>query len=430
MGKITYKLKPFNRNKAYQGALVVAINNTYTSEDNTITNISTDGTSWKVTEDFLGAGVAKASNNNFILTVSSVDYTFNGLGNGIGEAADYILKMGEIATEVVSTGNGVTATTRSSTRREDTGDSTTVTDDTSYVYVDSLTPRDQFAIQALRGILARVDDPSSVSVSVMSTYCDVAYQWAAQMMQAAGNARSTLDDETATEETQTTEVGSLENNTEKLLNNIVAALERTDEKNGDAVSPYWSKPGYENVPGSYTSMVARTLPKEGGGEYQSREEAVADGWTWHEGTSASYSERVSIPNLITWLNNYAKHTPTGEGDTKQYVGLEDLINAIKGISGGGGGGGTSTKSEVLYAYRNVAEAEADGWAYNNEATKWYKTGYNDVAGAHTDEIAQKLPTYRYVQKQSLVEMTKLTESIDKLTAQVKRIADSMTSSNS
>jgi hypothetical protein len=230
MGKITYILKPFDRNKAYQGALVVAIDKEYSIPENpeeaTITNISYDDINkvWNKNKDFLGAGVAKSKNNSFVLTVSSVDYTFNSLGNGIGEAEHYILKMGEVATEVVSTGNGVTATTRSSTRREDTGDSTTVVDDTSYVYVDSLTPRDQFAMQALRGILAKVDDPSSVSTSVMSTYCDAAYQWAAQMMQAAANARSPLDDETATGDIQKVNVGSLETNTEKLLNNIVAAL--------------------------------------------------------------------------------------------------------------------------------------------------------------------------------------------------------------
>lgn len=327
MGKITYILKPFDRNKAYQGALVVAIDETYTSD--TITNIFTDGTSWKVTEGFLGAGVAKASNNNFILTVSSVDYTFNGFGNGIGEAKDYILKMGEVATEVVSTGNGVIATTRSSTKREDSGDSTTVVDDTSYVYVDSLTPRDQFAIQALRGILARVDDPSSVSASVMSTYCDAAYQWAAQMMQAAGNARSTLDDETATEETQTAEVGSLENNSEKLLNNIVAALEKTDAKETITVPP-----------------------SEEGGEPT---------------IQTIYSERVAIPKLMDWLTAYSKHTPTGEEDTKKTVGLDDLIKAIKEINIKGGGGVPDKESLTAF----TAEQTHDFLSFNTEGTLGY-----------------------------------------------------------
>lgn len=444
MGKITYgNLEKFNYTQAKQGALVIAVHKNFNGSS--ISNISLYGSTWKKTTYFLGAGVVKLVNSNFILTVASVDYTFSSEGDGHGNAANYILKMGTVTTSVVSTGNGVTATTRSLTERSSTGDKTTVDDKEGYVYVDSLTPRDQFAIQALRGILERIDDPSSVSTSVMSNYCDVAYQWAAQMMQAAGNARSDLKDDTATEETKTAEVGSLENNTEKLLNNIVAALEKTDEKSGTSSPAHWSKTGYPDVLGAHDAATASSLPREEGEPpYESVEQAEADGWTWYPTSTASYSERVSIPKLIDWLNNYVKHTPTEEGDTKEYVGLDDLINAIKGISGGGSTGEVVANigneglgrdethpihfNEVLFGYRNIAEALDDGWIYVNQ--NWEKEGYNKIEAAYSNEAAQKLPTCKYGQRISILELPDLITSVDKLTAQVKRIADSMTNSNS
>jgi hypothetical protein len=143
-------------------------------------------------------------------------------------------------------------------------------------------------------------------------------------------------------------------------------------------------------------------------------------------------EIIALEEFLTLMKNYVRHTPSGEGDTKTTVGLDDLITAIKGInSGGGSGGGGSSitlKSEALEVYRNKAEAESDGWSYSDGI--WHKEGYDDVTGEETDEVAQGLPTYKYVQKLSIVEMGSLTDSIDRLTEQVKRIADSMTNSNS
>lgn len=246
MGKITYNLSEFNKSEAENGALVVAIKSDYYNPDDpethSIDNITYDSTTreWKKTENFLGAGVARY-NNQFFLTVDSVEYSFAHNGLGISNP-NYVIMMGTVGTKVIPVGNTVISTTtnttvrraksankRAGTTEEETKDETTIEDKVNdNVVIDYMSVRDQFAVQALRSIMAQVKDPASVGDSVMTNYCEMAYQWAANMMAAAANARATLDDQTASEYVTEAEVGSFESNTEKLLNNIWSALRKTD----------------------------------------------------------------------------------------------------------------------------------------------------------------------------------------------------------
>jgi septation ring formation regulator EzrA len=62
------------------------------------------------------------------------------------------------------------------------------------------------------------------------------------MMTAAANARGTLTDETESSASARQEaIGSLESNTDKLLNNLIVALERTDEVKTEAGKEVYSK---------------------------------------------------------------------------------------------------------------------------------------------------------------------------------------------
>ena len=64
----------------------------------------------------------------------------------------------------------------------------------------------------------------------MSFYCNMAYRWAANMMNESAKTRAIYKDKTATTNLKEVAVGELTNNTEKLLNNIMVALKKTDAK--------------------------------------------------------------------------------------------------------------------------------------------------------------------------------------------------------
>lgn len=271
--KTTYTLSAFDSDRAASGELCAMISQSYSvGTDTTITSDSTD---------FKGTGICRVNTlNNYLFTLNSVTYSFNqkGVPSSIN-ANGYKLVMAKAQLKITLAGNAIKSSNLTVITR---GTGGTVTDVTTTegdytTMVDSLNVRDQFAMQALRGILEHIPDPSSLSDSEIAFYCNAAYQWAANMLTQAANARSTVEDTTSTATTETAEVGTLENNTEKLLNNIVAALEKTDAS------------------------------------------ITVDG-----STDKVNAERVTIPEIVSILQAYVKN---GEST----VGLNDLINAIKNL---------------------------------------------------------------------------------------------------
>lgn len=228
------------------------------------------------------------------------------------------------------------------------------------VTLASLEPRDSFAIQILQGLLTGHEQPESYDDASILSICSSAYKWAQGMMQASANFRKLSEgtDPAPTEDQDTEKVDvdmTDTTTTDKLLNNIVAALERTDIKTGTTEMPaHWYKIGYENVEGAHTDAVAQTLPSSGD-PYTGVEAAEADGWKWVDvKTTSTYAEKISNPELNTFLDNYVKHTPTSEEDEQQTVGLDDLINAIKAI-GSGQGGTTEVDFTTLITALNTTQ---------------------------------------------------------------------------
>ena len=231
------------------------------------------------------------------------------------------------------------------------------------VTLASLEPRDSFAIQILQGLLTGHEQPESYDDASILSICSSAYKWAQGMMQASANFRKLSEgtDPAPTEDQDTEKVNvdmTDTTTTDKLLNNIVAALERTDIKTGTTETPaHWYKIGYEDVEGAHTDAVAQTLPSSGD-PYTGVEAAEADGWKWVDvKTASTYAEKISNPEFNTFLDNYVKHTPTSAQDTQQTVGLDDLINAIKAI-GSGQGGSTEVDFSTLIAALNNTQTVA------------------------------------------------------------------------
>lgn len=339
----------------------------------------------------VGTGIAKeVVPGQLDITVDGTTYSFDSYGNPINTNAtkgNFKLKLAESKLNGISKGDASSnigkAYTRSVTEegkvkfepvedKLDTG-----------ITIDSLNARDQFAIQALRGILERVPNPDNLSKNEMTHYCEAAYNWASFMMEFSSKTRSIIL-ESDQSYAQSSEVTAFDTNTEKLLNNLILELQRTD--------------------------------------------AASDN---------EYAKRNINPTLNTFISNYVKGAT--EGTT---VGLKDLIAAISSggtdLSGliaalsqlGGtlniGNSGLGNSSNPLhistveeakytpyaiYQYRNKGEAESDGWDFDSQNNVWKKAYYNDVPGSYTDESAKTLPTWKNVVKVSIVEMADLIDAI-------------------
>lgn len=234
MAKQTYILKPFESSKASSGALCVMVKNGVSDK---ITNINSDGTA---NPNFMGAGICTQGNGGFTMMINGVVYQFNSKGEGLHPLSirTWKLMLGEIEATINTSGNAATSNTTTVVTRGQDGSTTTKVDysKTNDVIIDSLNARDEFAVNVLKQLLSSVPNPSALSNNEMNFFCNRAYQWAANMMEASANARGSFTQEasttTGTPSNVTTRADvtteSLSSNTEKLLNNIVSALERTD----------------------------------------------------------------------------------------------------------------------------------------------------------------------------------------------------------
>lgn len=301
MAKITYKLSTFDAQQASSGKLCVMVSSGFS--ESSIANGGYSNNIWTPNTSFNGAGICRVlSPSRYLLIVDSVQYTFNNHGEAVStNASGWKLMMGEPQVTPASSGNYIDSSTSSTTTRGGETPGTAVTDEPSSLFIDNLNARDQFASNILKGMLSHIEDPSVLSDNEIAFYCDTAYRWAAYMMSSAANARSTMqysssggeggeegDEDSATRSVDVNNA-SLESNTEKLLYNLVAELEKTNRNVGTAQTPV-------------------------------------------------YAERVCIPELISWLTHYTSHT---EGSQTTTVGLYDLIQAIRSISSGSGEGSSS-----------------------------------------------------------------------------------------
>lgn len=298
MAKQTYILKPFEHSKASSGALCIMVKNDVSDK---ITNINSDGTA---NSNFMGAGICTQGNGGFTMMINGVIYQFNSKGEGLYPLSirSWKLMLGEVETIINTSGNAATSNTTTIVTRGQDGSTTTKVDysKTNDVIIDSLNARDEFAVNVLKQLLSSIPNPSAISNNEMNFFCNRAYQWAANMMEASANARGSFTQEasttTGTPSNVTTRADissdSLSSNTEKLLNNIVSALERTD----------------------YAETISDKIV---------------------------YSERVKVQfsELIDFLNTYVKgDTKTvtdSEGKpstTTSVLGLKDIIAAIDRLS--------------------------------------------------------------------------------------------------
>lgn len=254
----TYKLSTFDVDKAKAGSLVAIV-----SQDSTAVTLSTTD----IGDSFKGVGVCVYQGSNSLsVTIDGDTFYFTESGTpGTSHSNGYKLMMVSIVETVYTAGNAATGTqagtvTRSSTGSVSVGDTTTAP---STVLIDSLNVRDKFALSALNSIISKMgQDPATLSDAAVSHYCSQAYRYAAYMMASSASARSTFNDQTTA--TGEASVNELESNTDKLLNNLIVELKRTDveEKEG-STSTYYKNIKVDQVADIVTAMDKSTTMLDG-----------------------------------------------------------------------------------------------------------------------------------------------------------------------
>jgi hypothetical protein len=244
MARIKYQVSAFSQELAKAYSLVAMVK-TDVTPTSVLYNIDEQGVA---NPKFKGAGIAKykSSSGRFEFWYDGKTYLFSTSGESSDSpSAGYRLMMAKVIENVNPSGNSVIGTNTGSATRNSDGSITPggITYDNRPILIDSQNARDQFATEILNSILQKLDvDPANLDSSTRSHYCQVAYDWAANMMTAAANARGTLTDETESSASARQEaIGSLESNTDKLLNNLIVALERTDEVKTEAGKEVYSK---------------------------------------------------------------------------------------------------------------------------------------------------------------------------------------------
>ncbi len=233
IARTKYQLSKFDSGKAKAYSLVAMVS-TNVSDTAIIENMDSSSV-WN--SDFKGAGICKirSSSGSFEFTVDGQTYLFSNSGESANSASvGYKLTMANIVETVGSSGNAATGTQYGSTTRGADGSivDNGVTYEQKTIAIDSLNARDHFAVEALNSIINKMEqDPTTLSDGAISHYCQQAYRYAAYMMTASANARGTFKDETEkTSDAQKEAVGSLDTNTDKLINNLIVTLERIQNK--------------------------------------------------------------------------------------------------------------------------------------------------------------------------------------------------------
>lgn len=234
IARTLYQLSKFDSSKARAYSLVAMVSASI-ADTAQIYNMDSNGV-WN--NSFRGAGICrmKSSGSTFEFTVNGNTYLFNSSGESADSASyGFKLTMATIVESVGTSGNAATGTQHGSTTRGTDGSIVDggITYEQKTIAIDSLNARDHFAIEALNSILAKMDeDPTQLSDDAVSHYCQQAYRYAAYMMTASANARGTFEDQTATTSDAKKEaVGTLDSNTDKLINNLIVTLERIQSKN-------------------------------------------------------------------------------------------------------------------------------------------------------------------------------------------------------
>lgn len=348
MTKIQYRLNNFDSEQARNGALCALVPVRYS-----------DGSDiWSIVNnvpnpDLKGAGTCEVTASaTFRFFADSKLYSIDKNGNCINDSTVKLMLATIVDSKVKYVGSVVPSTARARATRSMAGADGIGNSEISYesernIYIDSLNARDQFATDILKGIMAHMEkDPTSVSEHIMQQYCESAYKWASFMLYSAANSRGEVIDNTETKITKKVAVGELENNQEKLFNNIIYSMEKTDfeedgkDKEGNPIKIY-SERIINPVLNTLIRKYLRSSKTPEGAEekdyilwnyedFLNRMERIQYSELNKVGEE-EYSQRIINPKLNDLTEAFLKHSSSGEGDIKEYAAFEDLTTLIENL---------------------------------------------------------------------------------------------------
>lgn len=322
---ITYKITPFNLTKALQGTPV-----TLAAE--------TSGTTDFDVKTQAGILTTTAENGRYLITVNNVLYEVNSYGESMNVSPSVQFHMVE---STLPTSYG---TSQTMTRGVDT-------DESDVADLSSMEPRDQFAIHAMNAMIRNIEHPENANDATIMLYSKAAYRWAQGMMIASADARTAAKKDEGGGgggEEETTKGIAVDvtsaSVSEKLLNNIVASLDKLTKQVSDSMTASKTQSttnttALKNAIGDVKTALAGTLkidnPQDdkfdvegGGGGSLNRDDvndtvqAITD-FIVYNTASGKAPMRATMANVIT----KAIATMTTEQKTALYTALKSLMQA-------------------------------------------------------------------------------------------------------
>ena len=150
-----------------------------------------------------------ATTNQYTLEIPDGTLIFDNNGNCITQGRENI-KLSDVSADIEIDPSKVQ--TRAS--------------DGSEVSVNSLVPIDQFAIAIIGSMLVNIKDSDTLSDAKILNLCNIAYKYAKGMIAISVNMRKANAAGTSSGGTQKVDTSDLQSTSEKLLNNIVASVDK------------------------------------------------------------------------------------------------------------------------------------------------------------------------------------------------------------
>lgn len=333
---ITYKITPFNLAKALQGTPVTL-------------EAETSGTTDFDVKTQAGILTTTAVNGRYLITVNNVLYEVNAYGESMNVSPSVQFHMVE-STLPTSYGTSQTMTRGVSTDESDVAD------------LSSMEPRDQFAIHAMNAMIRNIEHPENANDATIMLYSKAAYRWAQGMMIASADARTAAKkDEGGGGEEETTKGIAVDvtsaSVSEKLLNNIVASLDKLTKQVSDSMTQSTTNTtALKDAIGDVKTALAGTLKidnptndkfdVEGGGgsslnrdDVNDTEQAITDFLVYNT-ASGKAPVRATMANVIT----KAIAIMTTEQKTALYTALKSLMQTDFDAKGSSDSALTAAKS--------------------------------------------------------------------------------------
>ena len=219
------------------------------------------------------------SSDKFSAVVDGVEHFFNNAGKCV-DAPDTVGDLAFVSSDIQKS-------TQNTADADNTGTSETLK---TTATISSLSPRDYFAQEIMNAFMKGINNPFSLSDADIYKYTTLSYKIAQSMINVAAFNRKGDPQSGSTDSSAEVVIdkATLNGNTEKLLNNIVAALDKTN--------------GSIEVPGENDTTVS--VP----------------------------AERLTIPELNKLIEDLKTLQENYVKDGSNTVGLKDLITAIGNIN--------------------------------------------------------------------------------------------------